>query len=152
LTSVDGDVQKPLTESLPISSSTNPQQITGQLSPIDTASVHPSPDSLSVDRRDAEPPRGFTTSSNHATLSHFVPEGRLVWLIDSEQIPRYEKDIKMQVSYTILSLHPYISLSLCRPRMETTFHLRPLTTKFSQYGVTWIILFSLMELFLVYLT
>jgi hypothetical protein len=88
------DFQNPLTGPLPISSSTNPQKITDQPPAIDTASVHPSPDSLTVDRN-VEPLRGFPTSSSPATLGHFVPEGRLVRLIDSEEIPRYEKGIKV---------------------------------------------------------
>jgi hypothetical protein len=125
------DIQNPSIELPPISSSTNPQQTTDQPFAIDSAtwSVHLSPGSLAVDRHD-EPLQGFPTSSSPATFDHFVPEGRLVQLINSDQIPRYTKDIKMQVGYTILSLHPYISLNLCRPYVATIFHLKPLTTAF----------------------
>jgi hypothetical protein len=98
------DVPNPLTELLPISSSTNPQQLTNHPFAIDSARVH-----SAVDRHDG-PLQVFSTSFNSAKLDHFVPEGRFVQLIDSEQIPRYTRDIKMQVGNTISSLHPYISL------------------------------------------
>ena len=46
------------------------------------------------------------TSSINPTLDYFLPEGRFVQLINSDQIPRYTKDAKMQVGYTIQSLQP----------------------------------------------
>jgi hypothetical protein len=85
------DIQNPSTESLPISFSTNPPQITDE--------------PLAMDSFDSP------TSSND-TLDNFVPEGRFVQLINSDQIPRYDKNVTMQVSYTILPLHPYIYLQI----------------------------------------
>ena len=55
-------------------------------------------------------PRSPTSS----TLDYFLPEGRFVQLINSDQIPRYTKGVKMQVGYTIQSLHPYIFLQTPR--------------------------------------
>ena len=43
------------------------------------------------------------TSTNPPTVDYFIPEGRFVQLINSDQIPRYEKDATMQVGYTISS-------------------------------------------------
>jgi hypothetical protein len=88
---VDSDVQN---LSLSISSSTNPRQLADQPFAIDPARVHPFPGPLAVDRHH-EPLQGIPMSSNAVMLDHFVPEGRLVRLIDSEQFPRYTKDIKM---------------------------------------------------------
>jgi hypothetical protein len=110
MTSFVVDVQNPSTDSLPISpSTTNP--IMDEPLEMESATAHSSPDSPVVDQRD-EPVPGSPTSSNAATLD--LPEGRFVQLINSDQIPRYTKDASMQVVYTILSLHPYISLQTSR--------------------------------------
>lgn len=55
-----------------------------------------SPGSLTAD------PHDETKSSNPATSNYSVPKDHVVRLIDSEEIPRYTKDIKMQVGYTTL--------------------------------------------------
>jgi hypothetical protein len=109
------DIQNPSTESLPISSFA-----------MDPSTDHSSPDSPAVDLHD-EPPLGSPTSSDLTLENIILPEGRFVQLINSDQIPRYEKNATMQVGYTILSLHTYAS---CRPRMETAFDVRPLMTEF----------------------
>ena len=67
------------------------------------------------------------TSSIHPTLDHFLPEGRFVQPINSDQIPRYTKNAKMQVGYA--TLH-YTLTSFCRPREETVYDVKPLTTEF----------------------
>ena len=101
------DVQSPSTESLPITSSTtNP--ITARPPAIESATAHSPPDSPVVDQHDERP--GSSTSSNAAILDYYLPEGRFVQLINSEQIPRYTRDASMQVECTILSPYPYISL------------------------------------------
>jgi len=69
-TSLVFNFQDPSTESLPISSSTNPE-----------ASIH-----------------------SVATLVNFLPEGRSVQLINSDQVPRYTKNITMQVGYIVILL------------------------------------------------
>ena len=101
------DVQNPSTDSLPNSSSINPIQLTDEPSAMDSLTAHSSPDSAAVDlpdERHYEP--SSPTSSNHPTLDFFIPEGRFLQLIHSEQVPRYTKAVTMQVGYTILSLHP----------------------------------------------
>jgi hypothetical protein len=116
LTSFVVDVQNPSTESLPISPSTTNLPITEEPLAMESATAHSSPDSpvvVLVDQHD-EPVLGSPTSSNAATLDYYLPEGRFVQLIISDQIPRYEKNALMQVEYTILSPHLYISLQTSR--------------------------------------
>ena len=80
---------------------------------MESTTAHSSPDPPVVDQHD-EPVPGSPTSSNAATLDYYLPDGRFVQLINSDQIPRYTKDALMQVEYTILSPHPYISLQTSR--------------------------------------
>jgi hypothetical protein len=80
---------------------------------MESTTAHSSFDSLAVDQHD-EPVSGSSTPSNAATSDYNVPEGRFVQLINSEQIPRYEKNALMQVECTILSPHPHISLQTTR--------------------------------------
>jgi hypothetical protein len=110
LTSVVVDVQNPSAESLPISpSATNP--ITVEPLAMESATAHSSSDSPVVGQHE-EPVPGLPTSSSTATLDYYLPEGRFVQLINSDQIPRYAKDVSTQVEYTILLPHPYISADL----------------------------------------
>jgi hypothetical protein len=101
-TSVVVEVQNPSTESLPIS--TNPPHVTEEPFDMDSSTVHSSPDTPAGDLQD-EP--GTPTSTNPPTVDYtptvdyFIPEGRFVQLINSDQIPRYEKGATMQVGYTI---------------------------------------------------
>ena len=101
-TSVVVDTQNSSTVSLSISSSPNPPQMSDEPFAMDSSPVHLSPDSFAVDLRDESLP-GSPTPSNH-TSKHLVPEGRIVQLINSDQIPRYDKSAKMQVGY-----HPIIT-------------------------------------------
>ena len=108
------DVQNPSTDSLP---SINPAQITDEPFAIDSPTVHSS-ESSSVDvrlERHHEPVS--PTSSIHSTAAYFIPEGRVVQLIQSEQIPRYARNAKMQVDHSVLFLHTYTSLQ--SPRGDT---------------------------------
>jgi hypothetical protein len=108
------DVQNPSTESLPISPSTTNLPVTEEPLPMEkSATAHSSPDSPVVGQHD-EPVPGSPTSSNTPTLDYSMPDGRFVQLINSDQIPRYTKDALMQVEYTILSPHLYISLQTSR--------------------------------------
>ena len=87
-TSYDVDVQNPSTESLSMSPSAN-NSITEEPLAIEPATTHSSPDSSAHD----ELVPGSPTSSNAEQL----PEGRFVQLIHSDQVPRYTKDVFMQV-------------------------------------------------------
>jgi hypothetical protein len=49
-------------------------------------------------------PLSPTTSS--VISDFYLPEGRFIALIHSDQVPRYSKDIKMQVNYIVLLLRP----------------------------------------------
>jgi len=112
LTSFVVDVQNPSTESLPTSLwTTNP--IADEPVAMESATVHSSPDSPVVDQRDGPVP-GSPTSSNAATLDYYLPEGRFVQLINSDQIPRYDKDAVI-------------------PRVETSYDVKPLTTTFPYF-------------------
>ena len=101
------DIQNPSTDSL---SSIIPAQRIEEPFAIDSPTVH-SPDSSAVDLRleqhhgRHEP--GSPTPSIHSTIEYFIPEGRIVQLIHSEQVPRYTKAVTMQVGYTVLSLNTY---------------------------------------------
>ena len=107
------DVQNPSTESLPMSPSTINPLITDEPLAIDSATSHSFPDPPVVDQHDELVP-GSPTSSKAETLDYSLLDGRFVQLINSDQIPRYTKDASMQVEYTTLSPHPYISLQTSR--------------------------------------
>ncbi|KAF8481756.1 hypothetical protein DFH94DRAFT_406954 [Russula ochroleuca] len=47
-------------------------------------------------------PRPSSPASSNPTMDRFLPEGRFVQLIHSNQVSRYIKEITMQVEYTIL--------------------------------------------------
>ena len=112
------DIQNPSTDSLP---SIDPAQRTDEPFAIDSPTVH-SPNSSAVDVRleqHHEPCHepGSPASSTHSTIDYFIPEGRIVHLINSEQVPRYTKAVTMQVGYTILSLHTYPSVDPARRQL-----------------------------------
>jgi hypothetical protein len=108
------DFENPSTESFPRSSSINPLQTTDEQLAMGSSAVHLSPESPAVDLPDET---GSLISSKPPTVDYFIPDGRFVQLIHSEQIPRYSKAVTMQVVHSILSLHPYTSLQT--PREDT---------------------------------
>ncbi|KAI9509036.1 hypothetical protein F5148DRAFT_814390 [Russula earlei] len=86
---VDVDVVNPSTESLPLpSSTTGPRQVTDEPLAIDT--IHLSPASSIEESPPGSPPLSPTASS---IPDFFLPEGRFLQLIHSDQVPRYTKDI-----------------------------------------------------------
>ena len=105
-------VQNPSTESLPMSPPANKPPITEEPLAIESTTAHSSPESRVVNHHDELVP-GSLTSSSAETLNYYLPEGRFVQLINSDQIPRYTKDALMQVQYTVLP-HPYNSLQTSR--------------------------------------
>jgi hypothetical protein len=90
----------PSTDSLPLTS-WSPPPLTSESFPIGSPTAHSSPVSVPADILDA--PLSPTTSS--VISDFYLPEGRFIALIHSDQVPRYSKDIKMQVDYTVLLLH-----------------------------------------------
>ena len=115
-TSLVFDVQNPSTDSLPISFLSGRPQLTDEPLAIDYSTVHSSRNSSVVNLHDESLPVS-PTSSVHSTADFFIPEGRFVQLIQSEQIPRYTKNATMQVDPSVLSLHTYTSLQT--PRGDT---------------------------------
>lgn len=96
-TSIDVSVRSPSPESVPNASSINAQEFTEDPMAIGT-STHSSPLILPADRLETVSP---TTS--FAASDIFIPDGRLVQLINSDQIPRYTKNVTMQVHYSIIA-------------------------------------------------
>ena len=99
-TTIGLDVETPSTESLPQTADKQP-------------AMGSSTEGLST-AVDVPDETVSSTSSNRSTLDYFIPDGRFVQLIHSEQIPRYWKAVTMQVGHIILSLHPYTSLQILR--------------------------------------
>jgi hypothetical protein len=91
-TSLVFEVQNPSTESLPISSVMNPPPLSEEPFAVDTATAHSSPITTPADLYD----EGLMRSHTSLTDS-LLPEGRFVQLINSDQIPRYMKNITMHV-------------------------------------------------------
>ena len=92
-TSIGLTVRNPSIES-PSAASNNSQEITQEPMPIDTSTNLP----LHI-----SPSNGAETASqNSRTASLVLPEGRILQLIVSDQIPRYTKDVTMQVDHRII--------------------------------------------------
>jgi len=89
---VHADIQSPSTEPLPISP-TIPPLFPHHAEPLSLDTAHSSSVSASAELYPEPPPLSPTASS--VTSDFYFPEGRIPQLIHSEQIPRYEKDIKM---------------------------------------------------------
>ena len=96
-TSIDVSVRSPSPESVPNTSSINAQEFTEDPMAIGT-STRSSPLILPADRLEPVSP---TTS--FAASDIFIPDGRLVQLINSDQIPRYTKNVTMQVRYSVIA-------------------------------------------------
>ena len=110
-TTVAVDIQNPSTNLLP------PAQITDEPLAMDSPTEHSSGSSAVDVHLERHHAPHSPTSSNYSTEDHYlIPDGRYVQLIHSEQIPRYTKGVTMQVGYTILLLHPHISLQ--NPRRD----------------------------------
>ena len=96
-TSVVFDVQNPSTESVPVSS-THPGQLTEAPFTIETVAPYLSPVTAAADPHDEAPILSI------ATLDNPLPEGRSVQLINSDQVPRYTKNLTMQVRHIVILL------------------------------------------------
>ena len=96
-TSVVFDVQNPSTESIPVSS-THPGQLTEAPFTIETVAPYLSPVTAAADPHDEAPILSI------ATLDNPLPEGRSVQLINSDQVPRYTKNLTMQVRHIVILL------------------------------------------------
>jgi len=91
-TSVVFDLQNPSTESIsPL------PQLTEDPSPMDTPTAHSSPVAASVGLHDEVPIHSTTASP----WDYLLPPGRSLQEFNSDQVPRYTKNITMQVGYII---------------------------------------------------
>jgi hypothetical protein len=121
-TSVVLGVENPSTESLPLSFFNDRPLLTEEPYTIGSPTGDPSPVADDLGAREWSPPH--SPISLPATKSNFgLPVGRFLQLINSEQIPRYTKEITVQVE---LFYHDYQPLSLSAgPAKERamTFHL-----------------------------
>ena len=100
---LDLRIQNPSTDSLLITPSTNPEISVEEPMAMHLL-IHSPPVSPTMERFKTD--SQITASS--ATTDIFLPEGRFVQLIISDQIPRYTKNIKMYVASAIIcirSLH-----------------------------------------------
>ena len=100
-TSIGFSIQSPSTDSLLSTSSIDTQEPTEGLMTVETSTRLPSRISL-ADGLDAASHHSHTASS--AQLNHcLVPEGRVLQLINSDQIPRYTKNITTQVDHFFIA-------------------------------------------------
>jgi hypothetical protein len=135
-TSVVVGIVTPSTESLPLSPLPNQQPLSEEPytigSPNEGPTVADAPDA-----RAGTPLQSPIASSPSATSDLELPDGRVLQLINSEQVPRYTKEDTVQVDDIITSIKP---LSLfAGPTKEHTmkFHLgqRPLFSTYDTYMV-----------------
>jgi len=91
-TSVVFDLQNPSTESV-----SPPPPLTEEPFAMDTSTAHSSPVTAPVDIHDEVPIHSRAASP----LDCLLPPGRSVQPFNSDQVPRYTKNIRMQVGYII---------------------------------------------------
>ncbi|KAI9509029.1 hypothetical protein F5148DRAFT_1375430 [Russula earlei] len=103
-------IQNPSTESLPLSSSINPPPLTDEPFAIDTVTTRLSPVSVAEEGHD----KPSQLSPSISSIDYFLPDGRIVQLINSDQVPRYTRNVTI-------------------PREEIPYHVEPLTTVFPYF-------------------
>ena len=96
-TSVIVGVVNPSTDSLPLSSSTNQPPLTEGPYTIGPPIDPPSPVADPPDAREASPQHSPTASSRAATSNFDLPAGRFLQLMNSEQVPRYTREVLVSV-------------------------------------------------------
>ena len=102
-TSVVVGVETPSTESLPLSPSANQQPL------LEEPYAMPSPIYPTypvADAGEGSPNHSPISSSPSTTFNLDLPEGRFLQLINSEEVPRYTKEVMVQVDYIITSIKP----------------------------------------------
>ncbi len=103
-TSVVVGVVNPSTDSLPLSPSADRPPLTEEPYNIDSSTGNSSPVSDALDVREGSPQHDPTASSPFATSNFDLPEGRVLRPMHSEQVPRYTKDVTVQVEYVITTI------------------------------------------------
>jgi hypothetical protein len=130
-TSVVVGIVTPSTESLPLSPLPNQHPLTDEPYTIGSPGDDPSPVADAPNAREGSPQHSPIASSPSAASDLELPEGRFLQLINSEQVPRYTKEVTVQVDYLTTSIK--IIKSFCRPRERTFYEIPRLTTSFPQY-------------------
>ena len=121
-TSVVVGIVTPSTESLPLSPLANQHPLTEEPYTIGSPIEPPTPVADAPDAREESPQHSPIASSPSATSDLELPDGRFLQLINSEQVPRYTKEVTVQVDYFITSIKP-LSLFV-GPAKEHTMRFR----------------------------
>ncbi|KAH9003496.1 hypothetical protein EDB86DRAFT_2371332 [Lactarius hatsudake] len=104
-TSVIVGVENPSTDSLPLSSSTNRPPLTDEPYTIGSPIGQSSPITDAPDTREGST-NSPTASSPSASSNFELPAGRFLQLINSEQVPRYTKDVTVSLERTYFEIPP----------------------------------------------
>ena len=108
---------------LPLSSSTNQPPLTDEPYTIGPPIGPPSPVADAPDAREVSPQHSPTASSHAATSNMELPVGRILQLINSEQVPRYTKDVLVQVDYVMTTIKTLSLLAGPENKLPMRFHL-----------------------------
>jgi hypothetical protein len=130
-TSLVVDIENPSTDSLPRSFFADRPLLTEEPYSISSPGDNPPPVADAPDAREGSPQHSPIASFPSAASDLELPEGRFLQLINSEQVPRYTKEVTVQVDYLTTSIK--IIKSFCRPRERTFYEIPRLTTSFPQY-------------------
>jgi hypothetical protein len=105
-TSLVVDIENPSTDSLPQSFFADRPLLTEEPYSIGSPGDDPSPVADAPDAREGSPQHSPIASSPSATSNLKLPEGRFLFLINSEQVqvPRYTKEVTVQVDYITTSI------------------------------------------------
>ncbi|KAH8987900.1 hypothetical protein EDB92DRAFT_1948398 [Lactarius akahatsu] len=121
-TSVIVGVENPSTDSLPLSPSTNRPPLTDEPYTIGSPIDQSSPITDAPDTREGST-NSPTASSPSASSNLELPAGRFLQLINSEQVPRYTKEVTVQVEYIITTIKPLSPLAGPAKEHTLKFHL-----------------------------
>jgi hypothetical protein len=120
-TSVVVGIVTPSTDSLPLSPLTNQPPLTDEPYAIGPLIDPSSPIADAPDARERSSQHSPTTSS--PTSNFDLPLGRVLQLINSEQVPRYTKEVPVQVDYIIATIKPLSLFSGPAKEHTMRFHL-----------------------------
>ena len=122
-TSVVVGIVTPSTESLPLSPLANQHPLTDEPYTIGSPIDPPSPIAEAPDAREESPQHSPIASSPSATSNLDLPDGRFLQLINSEQVPRYTKEVTVQVYHIITSVKPLSFFAGPAKEHTMKFHL-----------------------------
>ncbi|KAI9438667.1 hypothetical protein H4582DRAFT_189065 [Lactarius indigo] len=117
-TSVIVGVVNPSTDSLPLSPSTNLPPLTDEPYDIGSPIDQSSPVTDAPDTREAST-NSPTASSPSASSNFDLPTGRFLQLINSEQVPRYTKDVTVPRERTFFEIPPLARTFLYVPEQTS---------------------------------